>query len=46
VEKQIEVFREPKNGEFALHALFGPGGMVASTAVPGLKISLTDLFTK
>src|SRR5688572_13261735 len=45
-EKQIETYREPKGGEFATRAIYGPGGTIISATVPGLTLSLDTLFTK
>jgi Uma2 family endonuclease len=45
-DKQIEVYREPTNGEYLQKSLHGPGGTLASAAVPGLNLSLEILFTK
>lgn len=36
-EKKIEVYRQPKDGQFTEHALYGPGGSITSAA---LKITL------
>src|ERR1041385_470425 len=33
-EKQIEVHRQPRDGQFAEHAVHGPGGTLTSAAVP------------
>jgi len=43
-EKQIEVHRQPQGGQFAEHAVHGPGGRVTSTAVPGFTVELDRLF--
>ncbi len=45
-EKQIEVYRLPKDGQFAERALHGLGGTLASSSVPGLVLSLQDLFAR
>lgn len=45
-EKQVEIYREPAGREFAEHILFGPGGRIASTAVPEFSIDLDDLFAE
>jgi Uma2 family endonuclease len=45
-EKQIEVFRQPKDGQFTEQALHGPGGTLASAALPGFTLSLDALFAK
>ena len=44
-EKQIEVHRQPQGGEFAEHAVHGPGGTLTSAAVPGFTVELDRLFT-
>lgn len=43
-EKQIEIHRQPQGEQFAEHAVHGPGGSVASTAVPGFTVDLVSLF--
>jgi Uma2 family endonuclease len=43
-ERQIEVFRQPRDGQFTERALHGPGGEVASTAVPEFSVALDRLF--
>jgi len=45
-EKQIEVFRQPKDGQFAEHALVGPGGTLTSAALPGFTLPLDSFFAK
>ena len=45
-EKQIEVYRQPKNGQFTEHALHGPGGALASAALPEFTLSLDAFFAK
>jgi hypothetical protein len=45
-EKQIEVYRQPKDGLFTEHALHGPGGTLTSTALPGFTLPLDALFAK
>jgi Uma2 family endonuclease len=45
-EKQIEVYRQPKDGQFTDHALHGPGGTLASAALPEFTMSLDTIFTK
>lgn len=39
-EKQIEVHRQPQGEQFAQHAVHGPGGSLASAAVPGFTVEL------
>ena len=43
-EKQIEVHRQPQGEQYAEHAIHGPGGSVASTAVPSFTVDLASLF--
>jgi Uma2 family endonuclease len=45
-EKQIEVYRQPKDGAYAMREVFGPGGEVKSAAAPEFKVDLTALFAK
>ena len=45
-EKQIEVYRRPKEGQFTEHALHGPGGLLASAALPEFTLSLDAFFAK
>jgi Uma2 family endonuclease len=45
-EKQIEVHRHPADGKFAEHQAHGPGGRLASTAVPSFAVDLDKLFAK
>jgi Uma2 family endonuclease len=45
-EKQIEVYRQPKDGQFTEHAVFGPGGTLTSTALPQFTLSLDAFFAK
>jgi Uma2 family endonuclease len=45
-EKQIEVHRQSAGEQFAESTLFGPGGALTSTAVPGITVELGDLFAK
>jgi len=45
-EKQIEVYRQPKDGQFTEHALHGPGGTLASSASPEFTLSLDAFFAK
>ena len=44
-EKQIEIHRQPQGEQFAEHAVHGPGGTLASAAVPGFTVELDRLFT-
>ena len=43
-EKQIEVHRQPQEGEFVEHTLYGPVGAVTSTAVPTFTVELSKLL--
>ena len=43
-EKQIEVYRQPRDGQFAEHTLHGPGGSLPSAALPEFTLSLDALF--
>jgi Uma2 family endonuclease len=43
-EKQIEVHREPAEGEFAQRTLDGPGARLTSTAIPSFTVDLSKLF--
>jgi Uma2 family endonuclease len=45
-EKQIEVYRQPKDGQFTERTLCGPGGTLASTALPQFTLSLDAFFAK
>jgi Uma2 family endonuclease len=44
-EKQIEVHRQPVEGQFSQQATHGPGGSLTSQAVPSLTVDLTALFS-
>ena len=43
-EKQIEVHRQPTDGQFRERILYGPGGRLGSTTVPGFEVDLAKLF--
>ena len=43
-EKQIEVHRQPDEGQFAERALHGPGGRLISTAIPSFTVDLSQLL--
>jgi Uma2 family endonuclease len=43
-EKKIEVYRQPKEGGFTEHSLHGPGGTLASAAVPEITLALEAFF--
>ena len=45
-EKKIEVYRQPKDGQFTEHAVHGPGGTLTSTALPEFTLTLDALFAK
>jgi Uma2 family endonuclease len=45
-EKQIEFYRQPKDGQFTEHTLHGPGGALTSAALPEFTLSLDGLFAK
>jgi Uma2 family endonuclease len=43
-EKQIEVHRQPGEGQFAERTLHGPGGRLTSSAVPSFMVDLSELM--
>ena len=43
-EKQIEVHRQPSDGQFAERTLHAPGAILTSSAIPGLKVDLSKLL--
>ena len=45
-EKQIEIYREPQEGQFAEHIVHGPGGVLTSSALPEFSLLLEALFAK
>ena len=45
-EKKIEVYRQPKDGQFAEHTVHGPGGTLTSAALPEFTLILDALFAK
>ena len=45
-EKKIEVYRQPKDGQFTEQAVHGPSGALTSTAVPEFSLALEALFAK
>jgi Uma2 family endonuclease len=45
-EQQIEVNRQPVGGQYAERQIVGPGGRLASVAVPGFAVELDALFAK
>jgi Uma2 family endonuclease len=44
VEKKIAAYRLPKNGQFMERVLYGPGGVIASLALPRFTLSLDARF--
>jgi Uma2 family endonuclease len=45
-EKKIEVYRQPKDGRYTEHTLHGPGGTLASSAVPEFTLALEAFFAQ
>jgi Uma2 family endonuclease len=45
-EKQIEVYRRPKDGQFTEHSVHGPGGTLTSAALPQLTLRLDAFFAQ
>jgi Uma2 family endonuclease len=45
-EGRIEVYRQAMNGQFTDRTVYGPGGSVTSTALPGFSLWLDALFAK
>lgn len=45
-EKKIEVYRQPRDGQFTEHAFYGPEGTLASAVMPNLTIPLEAIFAK
>ena len=43
-QKQIEVHRQPAGEQFTERTLHGPGGVLTSSAVPGITVELNALF--
>lgn len=43
-EKQIEIYRQPQDGQFAERVVHGPGDAVTSAVVPGFTVELDRLF--
>lgn len=43
-ERQIEVHRQPQDGQFAASTLHGPGGSLTSATVPSFTVELDNLF--
>ncbi len=44
-EKQIEVYRQPKDGQFIEYAIHGSGGTLTSAALPEFTLALDTLFS-
>ena len=45
-EKKVEVYRQPKDGQFTEYAIHGPSGMLTSSALPEFTLALDRLFAK
>lgn len=45
-EKQIEVHRQPLNGQFAERSVHGPGGKLVSMVFPSFAVDLDVIFAK
>jgi hypothetical protein len=45
-EKQIEVHRQPNDGQYTDSTLYGPGGVVTSEAVPSLTVGPSSPFVR
>lgn len=43
-ERQVEVFRRPEDGRYAESVMLPTTATLASAALPGITVSLTDLF--
>jgi Uma2 family endonuclease len=43
-EKKIEVYRQPKDGQFNEHSLHGPAGTLTSAALPEFTLPLDAFF--
>jgi len=43
-EKQIEVYRQPQDGEYVDRTVHGPGGSLTSAALPGFTVTLDSFF--
>ena len=44
-QKQIEVWRQPTNEEFTSRSVYGPGGLLTSASLPGIRVDLDRLFS-
>ena len=45
-EQRVEVYRQPKDGQYGEQSVHGPGGTLASAAVPELVLRLEELFAQ
>jgi Uma2 family endonuclease len=45
-EKQIEVYRQPADGQFNERTVHGPGGKLTSTEIPAFTVDLSTLFAQ
>jgi Uma2 family endonuclease len=45
-EKQVQVFRQPADGQFTEAKIHGPGGRLTCVAVPEFTLDLDPLFVK
>jgi Uma2 family endonuclease len=43
-ERKIEVYRQPKEGRFTEQAVYGPGGTLASAALPEFTLQIDAFF--
>ncbi|MCX6927460.1 MAG: Uma2 family endonuclease [Verrucomicrobia bacterium] len=43
-EKQVEVYRQPAEGQFAERALHGPGELLTSVGIPSFTVDLSKLL--
>jgi Uma2 family endonuclease len=46
LEKKIEVYRKPAEGQFPEHSVHGPGGTFTSAVLPDFTLPLDVLFAK
>ena len=45
-ERQIEVYRQPREGQYTERAIHGPNGTLTSVALPGFTLSLDAFFPR
>jgi Uma2 family endonuclease len=45
ITQQIEVYREPMNGQYRTKTLFGLGDQIKRLGVPGVKTDVSDIFS-